>query len=102
MHEGARLAVDVGQEVVGQQVVVPARGDGLHQGLEEVLPAKGAVPDEAHRILEALVQLQSGHTGRGGMKLAQSLCAPQGCTAVAIGAAVCELPVSLHDVLLFT
>ena len=50
---GCHLAVDVGREVVRQQVVVAAGGDGLNQGLKEVLPAKGAAAYQAHRVLEA-------------------------------------------------
>ena len=58
MH-GGHLAVNVGREVICQQVVVAAGGDGLDQGLEEVFPAKGAAAYQVCCILEAWVQLQS-------------------------------------------
>ena len=68
MHRrlGRHLAVHIGWEVVGQQVVVAACGDGLHQGLKDVCPAKGAVPYQIDGIDKARVQLQAARPGQKG------------------------------------
>ena len=40
------LSLEVGREVIGQQIVVTAMDDGIHNGLEVVLPSKLAIADK--------------------------------------------------------
>lgn len=53
------LGLNVGGEVIGEQVVVAARCDGVHHWLKEVRPAKCALPHKIHHMLKALVRLHS-------------------------------------------
>lgn len=55
----AHLGLDVGGEVIGEQVVVTAGGDRVDQRLKEVRPPKHTLPDQAHHVLEARVRLHS-------------------------------------------
>jgi len=53
------LGLDVGGEVVGQQVVVAARGDGADHRLEEVVPPKLPAADEVCHPLVPGIQLHT-------------------------------------------
>ena len=53
------LGLNVGREVIGEEVVIAARCDGVHYWLKEVCPAEGPLPHQIHHMLKALIRLHS-------------------------------------------
>lgn len=58
-RKGADLGIDVLREVVGQEVVIAAGGNGGHHGLKKVIPPKLSALDQVCHPLIPRIQLQS-------------------------------------------
>lgn len=51
------LGIDVGGEIIGEEVEIAASGHRVDEGLEKVGPAKDALADQPHHVLKPRVRL---------------------------------------------